>query len=278
MTAPLPRPPVALTIAGSDPSGGAGIQADLKTFSALGAFGTSVITALTAQSTTGVTDVHEVPVAHVRAQLETLVADVRIDVVKVGMLASAPLVEVVHELLTTVPLAATPVVLDPVMVSTSGSLLLAPDAVDAVRALLPRADVVTPNVPEAGVLLDEPPAAAAADLPEQARRLRELGARRVLLKGGHLDGPESVDLWLDDDGPVALRGPRVATTATHGTGCTLSSAIAALRPRHDGWLPAVREARGWLTEALRHGESLEIGAGAGPVHHFHELVRWRATT
>ena len=278
MTAPLPRPPVALTIAGSDPSGGAGIQADLKTFSALGAFGTSVITALTAQSTTGVTDVHEVPVAHVRAQLETLVADVRIDVVKVGMLASAPLVEVVHELLTTVPLAATPVVLDPVMVSTSGSRLLAPDAVDAVRALLPRADVVTPNVPEAGVLLDEPPAAAAADLPEQARRLRELGARRVLLKGGHLDGPESVDLWLDDDGPVALRGPRVATTATHGTGCTLSSAIAALRPRHDGWLPAVREARGWLTEALRHGESLEIGAGAGPVHHFHELVRWRATT
>ncbi|WP_282071490.1 bifunctional hydroxymethylpyrimidine kinase/phosphomethylpyrimidine kinase [Janibacter hoylei] len=278
MTAPLPRPPVALTIAGSDPSGGAGIQADLKTFSALGAFGTSVITALTAQSTTGVTDVHEVPVAHVRAQLETLVADVRIDVVKVGMLASAPLVEVVHELLTTGPLAATPVFLDPVMVSTSGSRLLAPDAVDAVRALLPRADVVTPNVPEAGVLLDEPPAAAAADLPEQARRLREHGARRVLLKGGHLDGPESVDLWLDDDGPVALRGPRVATTATHGTGCTLSSAIAALRPRHDGWLPAVREARGWLTEALRHGESLEIGAGAGPVHHFHELVRWRATT
>ena len=278
MTAPLPRPPVALTIAGSDPSGGAGIQADLKTFSALGAFGTSVITALTAQSTTGVTDVHEVPVAHVRAQLETLVADVRIDVVKVGMLASAPLGEVVHELLTTGPLAATPVVLDPVMVSTSGSRLLAPDAVDAVRALLPRADVVTPNVPEAGVLLDEPPAAAAADLPEQARRLRELGARRVLLKGGHLEGPEAVDLWLDDDGPVALRGPRVATTATHGTGCTLSSAIAALRPRHDGWLPAVREARGWLTEALRHGESLEIGAGAGPVHHFHELVRWRATT
>ena len=126
--------------------------------------------------------------------------------------------------------------------------------------------------------VDAEPAAAAADLPEQARRLRQLGARRVLLKGGHLDGPESVDLWLDDDGPVALRGPRVATTATHGTGCTLSSAIAALRPRHDGWLPAVREARGWLTEALRHGESLEIGAGAGPVHHFHELVRWRATT
>ena len=277
MAAPLPRPPVALSIAGSDPSGGAGIQADLKTFSALGAYGTCVITALTAQSTRGVTHVHEVPVDVVRAQVETLVADVRIDVVKVGMLASAPLVETVHELLASGPLAATPVVLDPVMVSTSGSRLLSPDAVDAVRALLPRADVITPNVPEAGVLLDEPPAESAAELPEQAAALRALGARRVLLKGGHLDGPEAVDLWLDDDGPVALRGPRIATTATHGTGCTLSSAIAALRPRHEGWLPAVREARGWLTEALRHGESLGIGAGAGPVHHFHELARWSQT-
>lgn len=274
MTALL-RPPVALSVAGSDPSGGAGIQADLKTFSALGAYGTCVITALTAQSTRGVTLVHEVPVDVVRAQVETLVDDVRIDVVKVGMLASAELVETVHELLTSGPLATTPVVLDPVMVSTSGSRLLAPEAVDAVRALLPRADVITPNVPEAAVLLDESPAGSEEDLPEQARRLQALGARRVLLKGGHLDGPEAVDLWLDDDGPVALRGPRIPTTATHGTGCTLSSAVAALRPRHDGWLPAVREARGWLTEALRHGESLGIGSGAGPVHHFHEQRRWQ---
>lgn len=275
MAAPLPRPPVALSIAGSDPSGGAGIQADLKTFSALGAYGTCVITALTAQSTRGVTHVHEVPVDVVRAQVETLVADVRIDVVKVGMLASAALVETVHELLASGPLAATPVVLDPVMVSTSGSRLLSPEAVEAVRALLSRADVVTPNVPEAGVLLDESPAASEEDLPAQARRLQALGARRVLLKGGHLDGPEAVDLWLDDDGPVALRGPRIQTTATHGTGCTLSSAVAALRPHHDGWVPAVREARGWLTEALRHGESLGIGSGAGPVHHFHEQQRWQ---
>ena len=275
MTAPLPRPPVALSIAGSDPSGGAGVQADLKTFSALGAYGTCVITALTAQSTRGVTHVHEVPVDVVRAQVETLVADVRIDVVKVGMLASAALVETVHELLASGPLAATPVVLDPVMVSTSGSRLLSPDAVDAVRALLPRADVITPNVPEAGVLLDEPPAGSAAELPEQAAALRALGARRVLLKGGHLDGTESVDAWHDERGTSELRGPRIATTTTHGTGCTLSSAIAALRPRHDDWLPAVREARGWLTEALRHGESLDVGSGAGPVHHFHEQPRWR---
>lgn len=277
MAAPLPRPPVALSIAGSDPSGGAGIQADLKTFSALGAYGTCVITALTAQSTRGVTHVHEVPVDVVRAQVETLVADVRIDVVKVGMLASAALVETVHELLASGPLAATPVVLDPVMVSTSGSRLLSPDAVDAVRALLPRADVITPNVPEAGVLLDESPAGSEEDLPEQARRLQALGARRVLLKGGHLDGTESVDVWHDERGTSELRGPRIATTATHGTGCTLSSAIAALRPRHDGWLPAVREARGWLTEALHHGESLDVGSGAGPVHHFHELARWSQT-
>lgn len=275
MAAPLPRPPVALSIAGSDPSGGAGVQADLKTFSALGAYGTCVITALTAQSTRGVTHVHEVPVDVVRAQVETLVADVRIDVVKVGMLASAALVETVDALLASGPLAATPVVLDPVMVSTSGSRLLSPDAVDAVRALLPRADVITPNVPEAGVLLDEPPAGSAAELPEQAAALRALGARRVLLKGGHLDGTESVDAWHDERGTSELRGPRIATTTTHGTGCTLSSAIAALRPRHDDWLPAVREARGWLTEALRHGESLDVGSGAGPVHHFHEQPRWR---
>ena len=272
------RIPNVLSIAGTDPSGGAGIMADLKTFGALGAYGCGVVTAVVAQNTQGVEAVGLLTPDQVRTQIQNLLADVRIDVVKVGMLASAELVETVHELLTSGPLATTPVVLDPVMVSTSGSRLLAPEAVDAVRALLPRADVITPNVPEAAVLLDASPAGSEEDLPEQARRLQALGARRVLLKGGHLDGPEAVDLWLDDDGPVALRGPRVATTATHGTGCTLSSAIAALRPRHDGWLPAVREARGWLTEALRHGESLEIGAGAGPVHHFHELVRWRATT
>lgn len=275
MPAPLPRPPVALTIAGSDPSGGAGVQADLKTFSALGAYGTSVLTALTAQSTRGVTDVHEVPIAMVRAQVETLVADVRVDVVKVGMLASRTLVETVHDLLCDGPLADAPLVLDPVMVSTSGSRLLAEDAVAAVRALLPRADVVTPNVPEAAVLLDVPAARSREELAEQARRLRALGARRVLAKGGHLDGDESVDLWVDDSGPVPLDAPRIPTGSTHGTGCTLSSAIAALRPRHREWLPAVVEAKAWLTEALRHGDALDIGGGPGPVHHFHEQERWR---
>ena len=278
MSTPLPRPPVVLAIAGSDPYGGAGIQADLKTCSALGAYGTCVITALTAQSTTGVTHVHEVPVDVVRAQIDTLVDDVRIDVVKVGMLASTALVRTVHEALTTGPLADAPVVLDPVMVATSGSRLLAPDAVAAVRDLVARADVITPNVPEAAVLLGEEPATSHADLTTQAHRLVAAGARRVLIKGGHLDGAESVDVWLDATGgdAIALRSPRIDTTATHGTGCTLSSAIASLRPRHDDWLPAVREAKDWLTDALRHGEDLEVGSGAGPVHHFHEQPRWGA--
>ena len=277
MTTPLPRPPVALSIAGSDPSGGAGVQADLKTFSALGAYGTCVITALTAQSTKGVTHVHEIPADVVRAQIDTLVEDVRVDVVKVGMLASAALVETVHAALTSGPLAEVPVVLDPVMVSTAGSRLLAEDAVAAVRELLPRADVITPNLPEAGVLLGEPAASSTEEIPEQAARLRGLGPKGVLLKGGHLAGEDSPDLWLDEDGPTWLPAPRVATTATHGTGCTLSSALASLRPRHPDWLGAAREAKVWLTEALRHGEVLAIGSGAGPVHHFHEQPRWQAT-
>lgn len=280
MSAPLPRPPVALTIAGSDPSGGAGIQADLKTFSALGAYGTCVITALTAQSTRGVTLVHEVPVDVVRAQIETLVEDVGVDVVKVGMLASSALVETVHDALARGPLTHVPVVLDPVMVSTSGSRLLADEAVVAVRELVRRADVITPNVPEAAVLLGGAPAHSCEEVVAQAHRLVDAGARRVLLKGGHLDGPESVDVWLDPDAgdAVEVRSPRVATSATHGTGCTLSSAAAALRPRHDEWLSAVREAKDWLTTALRHGEDLAVGSGAGPVHHFHEQPRWGAVS
>lgn len=281
MATPLSRPPVVLSIAGSDPSGGAGIQADLKTCSALGAYGTCVITALTSQATTGVTDVHEVPVETVRTQIATLVEDVRIDVVKIGMLSSAAIAETVHEALLSGPLATVPVVLDPVMVSTSGSRLLSEDAVAAVRAMVGRADVMTPNLPEAAVLLGEEEATSTSALAAQALRLAEIGARGVLLKGGHLDGPEAVDLWLDEDepgGPVELSGPRVGTSATHGTGCTLSSAIAALRPRHEDWLPAVREAKEWLTEALRHGEDLDIGAGPGPVHHFHEQPRWGAVS
>lgn len=274
------RPPVALSIAGSDPSGGAGIQADLKTFSALGAYGTCVVTALTAQSTRGVTLVHEIPPDVVREQLLTLIEDVRIDVVKIGMLSSATLAQTVLHVLNEDALRDVPVVLDPVMVATSGSRLLADDAVTAVREMLPRASVITPNLPEAGVLLGEPAATSVLQMSAQAERLRAAGARRVLVKGGHLDGPEAIDVWLDSeaDAPVQIAGPRVPTSDTHGTGCSFASAIAALRPGHDDWLGAIREAKDWLTEALRHGGVLDIGSGSGPIHHFHEQSRWRSGT
>ncbi|KUG53289.1 hydroxymethylpyrimidine/phosphomethylpyrimidine kinase [Serinicoccus chungangensis] len=266
---------VVCTVAGSDPSGGAGIQADLKTFSALGAYGCAVLTALTAQSTQGVTGVHPVPASFVREQVETLVADVDLAATKVGMLGTA---EVAREVADLCREGALPrAVLDPVMVSTAGSRLLDDDAVDAVRTMLPHVDVVTPNLPEAAVLLGLDPTDQARDLEtmhEHARRLRELGARRVLLKGGHLDvgpgtGPATcVDLWADEHGVTPVRAAWVRTRDTHGTGCTLSSAVAALVPQRPGWLAAVGEAKQWLTGALAHGSDLGVGQGPGPVHHF----------
>ncbi len=272
-----PRPPVALSIAGSDPSGGAGVQADLKTFSALGAYGTGVITALTAQATTGVTGVHAVPPEFVALQIDTLVADVRIDAVKIGMLSSAALAETVAAYLRPGgALAGRYVVLDPVMVSTSGSRLLDDDAVDAVRAMLPYADAVTPNLAEAAVLTGRPLAATTAEMRDQLAALRDLGVRGVLLKGGHLaDTTAAVDLWLDDQGERTFAVPRIDTANTHGTGCTLSSALAALRPRQPDWPSTIFEAKAWLTAALSAADALEIGSGPGPVHHFHEMLsRW----
>lgn len=280
---PEARPPVALSIAGSDPSGGAGIQADLKTFSALGAFGTCVITALTAQNTCGVTGVHEVPTSFVRLQLDTLLDDVRVDAVKIGMLASADLARTVADYLRPDGrLAGRHVVLDPVMVATSGARLLAADAVEAVRDLIPLADLITPNLPEAAVLLDVDPARTPAEMDAQARELLARGARRVLLKGGHLGDPGAesglaLDVYADADGLHQLSAPRVDTGNTHGTGCSLSSALAALRPRRSDWLSAASEAKAWLTGALARADDLEIGAGSGPVHHFYEFTsRWPA--
>ena len=266
----MSRPPAVLTIAGSDPSGGAGIQADLKTFSALGAYGTSVITALTAQNTQGVSAVYVVPTEFVIAQLETLVADVRLDAIKIGMLANADIVGAVGAFLRRHPYEH--VVLDPVMVATSGDRLLADDAVAAIRDLLPLASLITPNVAEAATLLQTPPARTVADLRGQASALREMGAVRVLIKGGHLDDDrEAVDLLLDIDDEVVLRAPRIDTVNTHGTGCTLSSALAALRPQRDSWLQAAQDAKSWLTSALAAADGLQIGHGHGPVHHFHAI-------
>ncbi|MQA33477.1 bifunctional hydroxymethylpyrimidine kinase/phosphomethylpyrimidine kinase [Modestobacter roseus] len=264
---------VALTVAGSDPSGGAGIQADLKTFSALGAYGTAVLTALTAQNTRGVTGVHGVPADFVGEQLRALFADVTVHATKLGMLGTAEVVREVAAALADRP--GGPVVCDPVMVATSGDRLISAEAVDAVRSdLLPVSDLITPNVPEAAALLGIDPATTVAELPDQARALLALGPAAVLLKGGHLGGAESVDVLVTADAVVETRRPRVETTSTHGTGCTLSSALAALaaRERQAGraveWAPLVERARDYLQQALTAGETLGIGSGHGPVHHF----------
>lgn len=264
---------VALSIAGSDPSGGAGIQADLKTFSALGVYGTTVITALTAQNTVGVSGVHAVPAGFVTEQLETLVSDVTVHAVKIGMLADAEIVDAVARFLARRPRPV--VVLDPVMVATSRDRLLVDDAVAAMRALLPAASVVTPNLAEAAVLLDGPEATNLAEMHEQAHALLRLGAQRVLLKGGHLRddeaAAETVDVFLGPEGEHELRGPLIRTANTHGTGCSLSSALAALRPQRDDWVSTARDAKAWLTAALAAADGLEVGHGHGPVHHFHAL-------
>lgn len=265
----MTAPPKVLSIAGSDPSGGAGVQADLKTFSALGAYGCAAMTALTAQSTRGVTGVHVVPAEFVREQVETLVEDVRLDAVKIGMLATAGIVDTVADLVRDV--LDCPVVLDPVMVSTAGSRLLDEDAVAAMVRLLPHASLITPNLPEAAVLLGADPAEDLAGMTDQARALRELGVPRVLVKGGHRESAVATDVWVDEEGTQELTADRVDTVHTHGTGCTLSSAIAALLPQHDGWVPAVDAAKTWLTGALENGHELEVGNGPGPVHHFY---RW----
>ncbi|HEX2176393.1 MAG TPA: bifunctional hydroxymethylpyrimidine kinase/phosphomethylpyrimidine kinase [Nocardioidaceae bacterium] len=259
--------PNVLTIAGTDPSGGAGIQADLKAFSALGAFGTSVVTALVAQNTQGVVAVHEVPADFVDQQMDTLFADVRIDAVKIGMLGTADLVRCVAAGLRR--FAPPYVVLDPVMVAKSGDRLLAGDAVAALREdLLPQVHLVTPNLPEAADLLEEKEADDEDTMYGQLERLGEL-CPGVLLKGGHLDGSQSTDLLRVDGGVTALAAPRVQTTNTHGTGCTLSAAIAALRPQRPDWTSAVTDAKDYLSRSLQAADRLDVGQGHGPLHHFH---------
>jgi hydroxymethylpyrimidine/phosphomethylpyrimidine kinase len=265
--------PTVLSIAGTDPSGGAGIAADLKTFSALGAYGTAVVTAVVAQNTRGVSAVEQLTGDTVRTQLDTLLDDVRVDAVKIGMLGTADVVRAVAEVLAQRSL--TYVVLDPVMVAKSGDRLLAAEAVRALRdELLPLCDLVTPNLPEAADLLGTPEARDEAEMREQLDALGRMGAG-VLLKGGHLDGDESPDLLQVDGRTERLPAARVATANTHGTGCTLSAAVAALRPQVDGWPDAVRRGKAYLTAALTAADRLHVGQGHGPVHHFHAL--WPAT-
>jgi hydroxymethylpyrimidine/phosphomethylpyrimidine kinase len=262
---------IALTIAGSDSSGGAGIQADLKTFSALEVYGASVITALTAQNTERVEGVHVVPPEFVLAQMRAVASDLAVDALKIGMLATGPVIEAVAEGLK--DFAGVPVVLDPVMIAASGDPLLDPDAVDALRSvLIPLATLITPNLAEAAALLASSPARNEYEMGMQAWRLKEMGPNAVLVKGGHGDGPSSTDILFDGSEPVSFEAPRAGTRNTHGTGCTLSAAIAAELAKGATLPEAVAAAKAYVTAAIAAADSLDVGSGKGrgPVHHFHD--------
>ena len=260
--------PIALTIAGSDSGGGAGIQADLKTFSALGVYGASVITALTAQNTKGVTAIHDVPADFVAAQMDAVFSDLDVGAVKIGMVSQRAVIAAIAAGLER--WRQSKIVLDPVMVAASGDKLLAADAIDVLkRALIPRALVVTPNRPEAAALLDAPIARNETEMREQGERLLALGPRAVLVKGGHGSSAESVDLLIEPSAFVRLAADRIATQNTHGTGCTLSSAIAAGLAKGLALTEAVAAAKSYVTAALAAANRIKIGSGHGPTHHFH---------
>jgi hydroxymethylpyrimidine/phosphomethylpyrimidine kinase len=266
------RTAIALTIAGSDSSGGAGIQADLKTFSAFSVYGASVLTALTAQNTRGVTAVEPVAPAFVLAQIDAVLSDLDVGAVKTGMLANAAIVEAVAARLRRD--SRQPLVVDPVMVATSGDVLLEPNAIDAIkRNLIPLAVVITPNLPEAARLLDTEVAASEAAAARQAQALLGLGCGAVLIKGGHGSGGEAVDYLCDASGIRRFVQPRIDTPHTHGTGCTLSAAIAALLARGLSLSEAVGRAKAFVWHALQAGRDLGVGRGNGPVDHLYAIRR-----
>ncbi|MCC2096962.1 MAG: bifunctional hydroxymethylpyrimidine kinase/phosphomethylpyrimidine kinase [Hyphomicrobiales bacterium] len=260
--------PNILSIAGSDPSGGAGIQADLKTISALGGYGMAAITALTAQNTQGVTGIHVPPASFITQQIDAIFDDIEVHAVKIGMLANGEIVNAVAERL--LAHGATNIVLDPVLVATSGASLGDPDVVDAMIArLLPLAAIVTPNLPEAARLTG---LAAETDQEILARAMVDKGCRAVLVKGGHLSGATAEDYLFDGETLRTFSAPRVDTANTHGTGCTLSSAIATHLAKDHHLGDAISAAKSYLTAALETSDKLNVGkpeAGHGPVHHFH---------
>ena len=258
--------PRLLSIAGSDSGGGAGVQADLKTFAALGCFGTTAITALTAQNTNGVRAIHAVPLDMLTDQIDAVVEDIGIDAVKIGMLHSAPTIETVAAALERHQLSR--VVLDPVMVATSGSALIDPSAIAAlVRLMFPRALLITPNLDEAAMLIGRA-LHNEADMAKAAQQILEMGAQAVLLKGGHLPGGNVADLLLQPHvAPLWMRAPRIDTPNTHGTGCTLSSAIAARLALGDNLPQAVQQAREFVRGALTAGANVRTGSGSGPLNH-----------
>jgi hydroxymethylpyrimidine/phosphomethylpyrimidine kinase len=259
----------ALTVAGSDSGGGAGIQADLKTFGALGVFGTSAITAVTAQNTLGVRRIQEIDPDVVAAQIDAVAEDIGMDAVKTGMLANGGIIEAAAAALQRH--RAPNLVVDPVMISKSGSRLLKEDALATLKKkLLPLAEIVTPNIPEAEVLSGRAIADAEA-MRDAARRIADLGPRRVVIKGGHAEGPNVVDLYFDGERFEEFKAERIVTRSTHGTGCTYSAAIAAYLAHGLPPLEAVARAKEFLVAALRSAP--EIGRGIGPVNHFHAFHR-----
>lgn len=262
---------IALTIAGSDSGGGAGIQADLKTFSACGVYGASVLTALTAQNTLGVTAIHDVPVDFIQAQMNAVFSDLRVNAVKIGMLSQPSIITAVADGLQQD--APFKVVLDPVMVAESGDPLLAADAESAlVEHLFPLADLITPNLHEAARLLNSDMAQSNEGMEEQAHRLLAMGAKAVLLKGGHAGGANAEDFYAHADGTVRwFSAPFIDTKNTHGTGCSLSSAIASHLAKGQDMITAIDASKKWLSDAIAAADKLQIGAGAGPVHHFHQF-------
>jgi hydroxymethylpyrimidine/phosphomethylpyrimidine kinase len=263
---------IAVTIAGSDSSGGAGIQADLKTFSALGVYGASVITALTAQNTQGVSAIESVDAKFVRAQIDAVFSDLDVSAVKIGMAWQTDVIETIATGL--LRWNQTAVVLDPVMAASSGDDLLAPQARDALRkTLCPHALIITPNLAEAAALLGVPTARTETEMQEQGEGLLALGAQAVLMKGGHGSGAQSVDLLVEARGCTRFAADRIATRNSHGTGCTLSAAIAAGLAKGMALDDAVRCAKAFVTAALAAADKIAVGSGRGPLHHFHAM--WR---
>lgn len=261
--------PNILSIAGTDPSGGAGMHADIKTFSAMKTYAMSAVTAVVAQNTTGVRAFKAMDPQFVADQIDAVFEDVRVDAVKIGMVANAAIAKTIAERL--IHHKASNIILDPVMVAKSGDLLLDQEAIAFIRSVLvPMAEIITPNLPEASVLLDIKPDWSITEMRSQAPKLLNLGCRSVLLKGGHLEGTTSPDIFCDQHGIVELEGPRIATKNDHGTGCTISAAITALIPTTP-LIDSVRLAKQYLSGALSASTDLEVGHGHGPVHHFYEL-------
>jgi hydroxymethylpyrimidine/phosphomethylpyrimidine kinase len=259
---------IAVTIAGSDSGGGAGLQGDLKTFSALGVYGACVLTALTAQNTAGVSAIHDVPADFVAAQMDAVFSDLKVGAVKIGMLSRPGTIHAVAAGLDR--WRQTKVVLDPVMLASSGDRLLAPDAIEVLkRVLIPRALVLTPNLPEAAALLGVPMAQTEDEMRAQAQALLALGVQTVVIKGGHGKGERSVDLLVDRNRVVAMPLVRVASRNTHGTGCAFSAAIAAGLAKGLDLVEATRGAKAYVHAAIAAADTLAIGSGPGPVHHFH---------